>query len=117
MILVDTDAWVYFFKGDERGKPVRDLILKNSAVLHPYVWGELLLGGVSKKTENLMLSLDMVPEADNHIVFDFIRERNIAGSGAGWVDVNILASALMHDCRVLTYDEGLRGLCKKFGCI
>ncbi len=117
MILVDTSAWVFFFRGDERGEAVRELVLDDRALLHPHVYGELLLGGLSRKSEELMLSLTMIPVPGSDIVFDFIRERKIGGSGIGWVDVNILASALLHGCRVLTFDENLRAMCKKFGCL
>jgi len=75
MILVDASAWVFFFKGDKRGVPVRDLVMENWALLHPHVYGELLLGGLSKKAEDLMLSLEIIPEAERDVVLDFIRDR------------------------------------------
>jgi len=116
VILVDTSAWVFFFQGDTRGNPVKELVLENGALLHPHVYGELLLGGLSGTAEELLLSLEMMPETDYDLVFGFTRDRKIRGSGIGWVDVNILVSALIHGCRVLTFDEKLSAQCRKFGC-
>ena len=46
MILVDTSVWVDFFRGAERATDLAEHLESNLVLLHPWVLGELVLGGL-----------------------------------------------------------------------
>ena len=46
MTLVDTSVWVDFFRGITRASTLGDLLETNEIHLHPWVLGELVLGGL-----------------------------------------------------------------------
>ena len=60
MILVDTSVWVRFFKGAEEAMFTAQKIRENLAYLHPFVLGELLLGGLSAGNESLLQALPRI---------------------------------------------------------
>lgn len=116
MIIADTNVWVSFFKGEARSRWLREAIIEDRVALHPYIYGELLLGGVVGKAAQLLPSLEMIQIVEVDMVFSFIKKNRLQGRGVGWVDVNILASALAGMHRVSTYDGNLLALCRSFGC-
>jgi len=116
MIIIDTNVWVSFFKGEKKAILLKDMIIENQAVVHPYVYGELLLGGISRGTGQLLLSLASVPVTGEELIYYFIMENKIHSKGIGWVDVNILVSALTEKHRVLTFDKNFEAICREFGC-
>ncbi|PKL38570.1 MAG: hypothetical protein CVV44_11860 [Spirochaetae bacterium HGW-Spirochaetae-1] len=116
MIIIDTNVWVSFFKGEKKALPLKDLIVENQCLLHPYVYGELLLGGLTVKAEELLGVLEKIPVTDEETVYQFIREEQVNSRGIGWVDVNILVSALSRKYRVFTFDQNLSKLCTEYHC-
>ena len=75
-----------------------ETLLRDGLVLvHPFVFGELALGRLKKRSEILGL-LGAMPEADeaNHEeVLEFIDRHELAGSGVGWIDAHLLVSAAL----------------------
>lgn len=116
MIIIDTSVWISFFKGENKALEVKNHIIENNVILHPFILGELLLGGVSSKTESLILSLPTSRVFEYETIFEFIKKYKIQKSGLGWVDVNIIASAMGENYKILTFDKKLSELCRKFHC-
>ena len=75
--------------------------------MHPYVVGELLLGGLSDENEALMHSLDWCEPAAADELHDFIHRFRLAGSGMGWVDAALLFAAQASGSWLATYDTTL----------
>jgi predicted nucleic acid-binding protein len=48
VILVDSSVWVEFFKGTARSRALADLLEADEVLLHPWVLGELVLGGLAR---------------------------------------------------------------------
>jgi predicted nucleic acid-binding protein len=117
MIIPDTSVWVDHFRGEATllsTPPARHV----RRLLHPFVYGELLLGGVSGQEEHLMELRDLqsAPLADPYEVVDFIDWAELAGTGIGYVDTHILISARMvPNGRVLTFDRKLHAQAERLG--
>ncbi len=106
-VLIDTSVWLGFLRGEESGLAARDWITSGQALVHPYVVGELLLGGLSAENQALMHSLDWCQPAAAGELHDFIRRFRLAGTGVGWVDAALLFAAQAAGARLATYDTTL----------
>ncbi|HVZ74424.1 MAG TPA: PIN domain-containing protein [Polyangia bacterium] len=112
MILVDTSVWIDFFRGRPSALEVRRLIEANGIVCHEDVLGELALGTLPNRARTLdylrtLPSTSRVPAA---VVHDLIGRRRLSGTGIGWVDANLLASAERDGRRLWTHDRRLAGV-------
>lgn len=116
MIIVDTNAWVSFFKGEKKARHIQDMIIEDRVAMHPYIYGELLLGGLAEKARSLLLAIEPVNVIHQEAVFSFILKNRMKIRGIGWVDVNILISALSYKHRVYTFDENLTKVSREFNC-
>jgi predicted nucleic acid-binding protein len=95
VILVDTSVWVDHLRS---GEPALATALEGGRVLmHPFVLGELACGNLENRGEVLRLLGDLpaTPTATNPEVLSFIERRALMGRGIGYVDVHLLASAVL----------------------
>lgn len=107
MILVDTSVWIaHFRKGENR---LVDLLEETQVLAHPFVIGELALGNLERRDEilDLLESLPAAKISTYSEVLSLIDQRDLAGSGIGWVDAHLLAAALLSDASVWTLDRRL----------
>ena len=72
--------------------------------MHPFVVGELLLGGLSAENEALLHSLPWCDPASPEELYDFIRGHHLTGTGVGWVDAALLAATQAVRAQLATYD-------------
>jgi predicted nucleic acid-binding protein len=79
---------------------------------HPSVVGELVLGGLSTTEERLLQYLPMMTSVPYEEMLEFIRHRRLARRGIGWVDANLLASALASSAVLWTLDSRLADAAK-----
>ncbi len=107
-VLVDTSVWRRYFSGQADARPLGELLDEDGAVLvHPFVLGELVLGGLSDGEQGLF---DQLPDADlvaHEEVLALVRQRRLARRGIGWVDAHVLASALTSGAELWTADKPL----------
>ena len=107
-VLVDTSVWRRYFSGQADARPLGDLLDEDGAVLvHPFVLGELVLGGLSDGEQGLF---DQLPGANlvaHEDVLALVRHRRLARRGIGWVDAHLLASALTSAAELWTADRNL----------
>ena len=107
MILVDTSVWIdHFHHSDE---DLKELLLSNQVFIHPFILGKLSCGNISNRNEVLSLlgtlrSNDPVLDEE---VFILIEDRKLFGKGLGFIDVHLLASALIHHVPIWTRDKSL----------
>ena len=84
-----------------------EVLGRDEAVGHEMVFGELLIGDVGGGRRNLLEAYAQMYQAQtvaHQEVVEFVRERRLFGRGVGWIDVNILASAVVGGFQVWTAD-------------
>ena len=106
-ILIDTSVWLRFLRGEEAGLVAQPWITSGQALVHPFVVGELLLGGLSAENEALLHSLPWCDPASPEELYDFIRGHHLTGTGVGWVDAALLAATHAVRAQLATYDTPL----------
>lgn len=108
MILADTSVWVHHLRlGDT---VVASLADELELVMHPFVLIELALGNLPQRKATLgaLSELLTVTVAEHHEIAQLIESANLQGSGVGFVDVHLLASAILTPhCLVWTRDKRL----------
>jgi predicted nucleic acid-binding protein len=113
MILIDTSVWVAHFR--DRNLKFEALLLKGQVVCHPFIIGELACGNLRNRNKILSLlhELPMATNASHEEVLHFIEEHQLVGLGLGYVDVHLLASALLSGVPLWTKDRRLNEVSKQ----
>ena len=107
IVLIDTSVWLRFLRGEEAGLIAQSWITSGQALVHPFVVGELLLGGLSAENEALLHSLPWSAPPSPEALYEFIRRHDLAGTGIGWVDAALLAAARTVGAQLATFDTPL----------
>ena len=107
MVLVDTSVWVAHLRRGATG--LESSLNEGHVVCHPFVIGELACGNLKNRTQILSL-LDTLPcaqLADHEEVMRFIETSRLMGKGLGYIDIHLLASAVLTNVRLWTFDKRL----------
>jgi len=118
VVLVDTSVWIRFLVGTEPYATELDRLLSLEAVLgHDFVYGELLVGdrGGRARVLSAYTQLRQARTIVHAEVAEFVRRRKINGRGIGWIDVHLLASALVEHASLWTADRSLVGVAHEIG--
>jgi hypothetical protein len=116
-VFVDTSVWVDHLR---RGEPLlQDFLSEGLVSTHPFVIGELACGNLSNRGEllSLLSELPLVSIATNEEVMHLIERHKLNGKGLGWIDMNLLTSALISRIPLWTRDRRLAAVAKKLGII
>jgi predicted nucleic acid-binding protein len=106
-VLVDTSVWIdHLRRGNAR---LASLLETGKVESHPFVIGELACGNLKRREEIISLigSLPRALEAEHDEVLSLVESRSLIGSGLGWIDVHLLASALLGHTALWTLDKRL----------
>jgi predicted nucleic acid-binding protein len=118
MVLVDTSVWIRFLANRMPYAAELDRLLeRDEAAGHDFVYGELLIGDSGGRTQ-LLNAYDLIHrvQAVSHAdVATFVRAHRLHGRGVGWIDVHLLASAVVADTSFWTADERLAKLASELG--
>jgi predicted nucleic acid-binding protein len=107
-VLVDTSVWRRFFSGQASVRQLGELLDEDGAVLiHSFVVGEMVLGGLSTREEELFLRLPKADMVRHEEVLGLVRQRRLMRRGIGWVDAHLLASALVSSAVLWSADANL----------
>jgi predicted nucleic acid-binding protein len=115
MVLADTSVWIDHFR---RGNPLfADLLTEGLVLIHPFIAGELACGNLKNRARTLadFLALPSATVAVHSEAFQLLERRALWGRGLGWVDVHLLASAMLSHCRLWTLDQRLSKAAAKLG--
>jgi predicted nucleic acid-binding protein len=115
LIIVDTSVWADHFRA--RDSELIEVISGGQIVQHPYVTGELALGNPSDRSAMfaILSSLPQIgPEAPQRFL-DFVERQALGGTGIGFVDANLLASASATGARVWSRDKKLAAQADRLG--
>ena len=115
MILVDTSVWVDHLRATNNR--LANLLDDGEAACHPFVLGELLLGNLRANSQvpELLASLPQLVVAEHQEVVAFAEHHRLAGTGIGWVDAHLLASAALCSARLWTRDQRLGDVAARLG--
>ena len=127
MVLVDTSVWVaHLQRGDEQ---LASLLNQRNVLCHPFVIGELALGGLpgtaSQKratadvASQVLQDLQALPQAhtaNDDEVLQLILAHRLQGAGIGYVDAHLLAATKLSDsAKLWTFDKRLASVAASLG--
>lgn len=92
MVLVDTSVWIEHFRLGNAA--LADLLLENKVFCHPFIVGELALGGLKDRHVSIrrLQRLPHVTSARDSEVLELVEQQRLIGSGIGYVDAHLLTS-------------------------
>ena len=107
MLLIDTSVWVFHFR--EGNAELANLLNNGEVVCHPFVVGELACGNLKNRNQilSLLQSLPMSIIAEHEEVLEFIERNRLMGKGLGYVDIHLIASAILTGISIWTHDKKL----------
>ena len=108
MVIVDTSVWVLHLR--QGSKALEQLLTDRQVLCHPFIIGEIACGHLKNRNEILSLLQDIpaVQVAEHDEILGFIERRKLFGLGIGFVDVHLLASALLDGVKLWTEDRNLK---------
>jgi hypothetical protein len=118
MVLVDTSVWIRALSNRPPFVTELDRLLDLGDVAgHDLVYGELLIGDRGGRKKLLaeykhMFQAATIPHSE---VVTFVEHRRIHGRGVGWIDIHLLASAIVDGLILWTADPRLLTLADEFG--
>lgn len=115
MVLVDTSVWVAHLRRGDSG--LETLLNEGDVISHPFVIGELACGNLRNRREILTL-LNALPRAilaEHEEAMELIKSYRLMGKGLGYIDVHLLASALLSRVRLWTLDKRLKRISSRLG--
>jgi predicted nucleic acid-binding protein len=107
MVLVDTSVWVSHLRETDAG--LVNLLDEGEVACHPFIVGELACGNLKNRTNILSLleALPMTLLVESEEVLSFIEIHDLMGKGLGYIDVHLLASAMLSGLPLWTLDKKL----------
>lgn len=114
MVLVDTSVWVNHFR---RSDPqLAQSLIDGLVLMHPFVLGEIACGNLQKRSDvlNDLQALPQAVSAEHSEVLHLLERHKLYASGLGWIDLHLLASALLSHCRLWTLDSRLAAAAAAF---
>jgi predicted nucleic acid-binding protein len=118
MVLVDTSVWIRSLAGREPFlRELKRLLNVDEVAGHDLVYGELMIGDLGARKKVLsdyetLFQAAIVPHSD---VVAFVAGRSLHGRGVGWIDVHLLASAIVSRLKLWTADPRLSAMADEFG--
>ena len=92
MIVADTSVWIDHLRTIN---PHMSMLLNDGVVLqHTFIVGELSVGNLPDRANTLAIlrGIIRIPVPPEEKYYEFLERERLAGSGLGFVDINILAA-------------------------
>ena len=115
MTLVDTSVWADHLRAADSG--MTRLLDAGQIAMHPFILGEISLGHLKPRHAilDMLASLPSADVADEAEILQFIEKVGLFGTGIGYVDVHILASARLAFTPLWTRGKRLRAVAERLG--
>jgi hypothetical protein len=116
VILVDTSIWVDHFRRSN-AELVEGLQL-DKVLLYPFIVGEIACGSLRKRADTLELlqKMPMATVAEFDEVLGYVERHRLYGKGISFIEVHLLASAVMSSATLWTRDKRLNEVTQALGC-
>ena len=107
MVIVDTSVWVSHLR--EGNTKLERLLNDGDVICHSFIVGELACGTLDNRSEilSLLQALPMATQAEHEEVMQFIESNKLMGRGLGYIDVHLIASAVLTGVPIWTLDKKL----------
>jgi predicted nucleic acid-binding protein len=118
MVLVDTSVWIRALSNRAPfAEELSRLLDLDEVAGHDLIYGELLIGdrGGRKKLLADYARMTQAAKVPHREVVTFVENRRLHGRGIGWIDVHLLASAMVSEARLWTADPRLSAVAHDFG--
>lgn len=116
MVLVDTSVWIAHYR--QPNAQLASILDRSLAYSHPVVVGELALGGLPN-ADAILDDFAVLPQtvvASHDETLMLIRGRDLANTGIGYADAQVLASTVLTQAAVLwTQDRRLASVADRLG--
>jgi predicted nucleic acid-binding protein len=116
MVLADTSVWIRFLAGREPyASGLDELLQRDEIVGHEMVFGELLIGDSGGRSK-LLAEYAFIHQAQtvhHDEVVQLVRGRRLFGRGVGWVDIHLVAAALVGGFQVWTADARFAAIARE----
>ena len=115
MLLVDTSVWVDHFR--RTNKRLVKLLVEADVMTHQFIIGELACGNLKNRQQILTLlgELPSAQLATHEETLTLLEKRTLMGKGIGWIDANLIASALLSDVKLWSFDKRLNAVAAEVG--
>ena len=117
MILVDTSVWVDHMR--RSNARLASLLDEGHVLCHPFVVGELACGNLIRRVQilGLLNELPEAPVAEHAEVLRLVESRRVYGQGLGWIDMHLMASALLARCPLWSLDKRLQAAAQRLRAV
>lgn len=118
MVLADTSIWIRFIANREPyAEELNRLLSLDEVIGHQFVYGELLIGDRGGRAKLLVdyERIDHAKVVPHREVVAFVLNRRLHGLGVGWIDIHLLASAIVEGISLWTADPRLSALAEQLG--
>ena len=114
-MIVDTSVWIDHFR--EPNADLEWLLEEGRVATHPFVIGELACGSLHRRDDviRLIAALPTAVVATDAEALALIERYRLHGSGLGWTDVHLLASARLTRQSLWSADRRLRQAAVRLG--
>jgi len=116
VILVDTSVWIdHFRRPNDR---LAEALRERQILGHPFVIGELACGILPGHRSEALIHLQRLPTAplaQHAEVMEMVDRQRLAGSGIGWVDAHLLASAMLASATLWASNRALGRVARRLG--
>jgi predicted nucleic acid-binding protein len=115
MVLVDTSVWVAHLRKGNIG--LESLLNEGHVICHSFIVGELACGNLKNRYQilSLLKTLPMAIHAEHDELLQFIENHNLMGKGLGYIDMHLLASAILSEVTLWTLDKKLNQVSLRLG--
>lgn len=106
-VLADTSVWIQHFRAGESTLAFH--LSEGHVLMHPFILGELACSNF-KNRHSTLFNLNALPTARMALgeeVLELIARHRLWGKGLGWIDIHLLASALLSRSAFWTLDKRL----------
>jgi len=114
-VLVDTCVWIKHFR--QRNLLLVNLLEDGEVWCHPIVVGELSMGNLQNRQQTIfdLAKLNRPPIATFAETRQMVEARRLWGRGIQWNDARILASAILGQVPLWTFDIRLGEIANELG--
>ncbi len=115
MVLVDTSVWVEHFRYGNIG--LENQLNEGDVVCHQFIVGELACVNLSNRAEilSLLQELPFAKHAEHEEIMHSIENYKLMGKGLGYIDMHLIASAILSKVPIWTLDKKLKEVSSRLG--